>query len=47
MRMLAATLIAVLSLIALTACPGSSDDSGQPHRGQAGPYIGGRGGVGY
>jgi hypothetical protein len=42
-----AILIAVLSVIALTACSAPADDSGQPRRGQAGPYIGGSGGFGY
>jgi hypothetical protein len=46
MRMLA-ILIAVLSLLAVTACSGSGDDSGQSHRGQTGPYIGGSGGAGF
>jgi hypothetical protein len=46
MRMLS-VLVVALSVIALTACSGSGDDSGQPHRGQAGPYIGGSGGVGF
>jgi hypothetical protein len=40
-------LVAALSVIALTACNGSTDDSGQPHRGQAGPYIGGSAGAGF
>jgi len=40
-------LVAVLSVIALAACSGSADDSGQPRRGQTGPYIGGNGGIGY
>ena len=40
-------LVAVLSVIALTACGGAGDSSGQPHRNQAGPYIGGRAGVGF
>jgi hypothetical protein len=46
MRMLT-TLIALLSAIALTACAGSDDGSEQPHRSQAGPYIGGSAGVGF
>jgi hypothetical protein len=41
-------LVAALSVIAVTACsPPPADDSAQPHRGQAGPYIGGSGGFGY
>jgi hypothetical protein len=40
-------LIAALFVIALTACSTPPDDSGQPRRGQAGPYIGGSGGFGY
>jgi hypothetical protein len=44
MRMLT-IFVAALSVITLTACSGP-DDSGQSHRGQAGPYIGGSGGVG-
>jgi hypothetical protein len=40
-------LVAALSVIALTACSPPADDSGQPHRGQTGPYIGGSGGFGY
>ncbi|HET6608815.1 MAG TPA: hypothetical protein VFG62_19225 [Rhodopila sp.] len=40
-------LVAALSVIALAACSGASDSSLQPHRGQAGPYVGGSGGVGF
>ena len=47
MRMLT-ILIAALYVIVLKACSGSGNDSsGQPHRGQTGPYIGGSGGIGY
>jgi hypothetical protein len=46
MRMFA-ILIAALSVIAPTACSQPADDSGQPRRGQSGPYIGGSGGFGY
>ena len=46
MRMLA-ILIAALSVLALTACSQSGDDSGHPRRGQAGPYIGGGAGAAY
>jgi hypothetical protein len=42
-----AILVAAISVIALTACAPPADDSGQPRRGQAGPYIGGSGGFGY
>jgi hypothetical protein len=40
-------LVAALFVIALTDCSESADDSGQPRRGQAGPYIGGSAGVGF
>jgi hypothetical protein len=40
-------LVAVVSGIALTACGVSADGPGQPHRNQAGPYIGGGAGVGF
>ncbi len=46
MRMLT-TLIALLSVTALMACTSPDDSSGQPRRGQAGPYIGGGAGVGF
>jgi hypothetical protein len=39
-------LVAALGLLALAACSGSDGDSQEhPHRGQAGPYIGGSVGV--
>jgi hypothetical protein len=40
-------LVAALSVIALTACGAPTDDPGQPHRGQTGPYISGSGGIGF
>jgi hypothetical protein len=46
MRMLI-ILITALSMVALTACSGSDDGSGQPRHGTAGPYIGGSAGVGF
>jgi hypothetical protein len=46
MRMLT-ILIAALAVISLTGCGGSDDGSGQPRRGQSGPYISGGGGVGF
>jgi hypothetical protein len=45
MRMLI-ILVTALSMVALTACSGSDDGSGQPHRGTAGPYISGGAGIG-
>ena len=37
--------IAIPSLIALVACSGSGDDSGQSYHGQPGPCISGSSGV--
>ncbi|HVY14689.1 MAG TPA: hypothetical protein VHB27_05645 [Rhodopila sp.] len=40
-------LTVVLTAIALAACSGARDDTGQSHRGQSGPYVGGSAGVGF
>ncbi|MEA2739025.1 MAG: hypothetical protein QOH05_2332 [Acetobacteraceae bacterium] len=39
--------LAAFLVIGLTACAGSDNGSQQPHRGQAGPYIGGGAGIGF
>jgi hypothetical protein len=45
MRMLI-ILVTALSMVALTACSGSDDGSGQPRRETTGPYISGSAGIG-